>query len=123
MIYISSFISCDFDKYCKSYEGLKVFFMSYRQGRQHKNYFKYVFYKITKISATLDRSLSTRKALIHSIPISKVKDMKRDVLQALKRCFTSTQEMFYKHSRDVLQALKRCFTSTQEMFYELNFNN
>jgi hypothetical protein len=33
----------------------------------------------------LDRSIPTRKALIHSIPISEVKDMKRDVLRALKR--------------------------------------
>jgi hypothetical protein len=32
----------------------------------------------------LDRSISTRKALVHSIPTSKVKDMKSDVLQALK---------------------------------------
>jgi hypothetical protein len=32
----------------------------------------------------LDRSIPTRKALIHSISISEVKDMKSDVLQALK---------------------------------------
>jgi hypothetical protein len=32
----------------------------------------------------LDRSISTRKALVHSIPISEVKDMKSDVLRALK---------------------------------------
>jgi hypothetical protein len=32
----------------------------------------------------LDRSIPTREALIHSIPISEVKDMKSDVLQALK---------------------------------------
>jgi hypothetical protein len=31
----------------------------------------------------LDRSKSTREALIHSIPISEVKDMKSDVFQAL----------------------------------------
>jgi hypothetical protein len=30
----------------------------------------------------LDRSIPTREALVHSIPISKVKDMKSDVLQA-----------------------------------------
>jgi hypothetical protein len=28
----------------------------------------------------LDRSIPTRKALVHSIPISEVKDMKSDVL-------------------------------------------
>jgi hypothetical protein len=32
----------------------------------------------------LDRSIPTRKALVHSIPISELKDMKSDVLQALK---------------------------------------
>jgi hypothetical protein len=32
----------------------------------------------------LDRSIPIRKALIHSIPISEVKDMKSDVLRALK---------------------------------------
>jgi hypothetical protein len=32
----------------------------------------------------LDRSIPTREALVHSIPINEVKDMKSDVLQALK---------------------------------------
>jgi hypothetical protein len=32
----------------------------------------------------LDRSIPTRKALVHSIPISEVKDMKSDVLWALQ---------------------------------------
>jgi hypothetical protein len=32
----------------------------------------------------LDRSIPTREALVHSIPISEVKDMKSDVSQALK---------------------------------------
>jgi hypothetical protein len=32
----------------------------------------------------LDRSILTRKALVNSIPISDVKDMKSDILQALK---------------------------------------
>jgi hypothetical protein len=31
----------------------------------------------------LDRSIPTREALVHSFPISEVKDMKIDVLQAL----------------------------------------
>jgi hypothetical protein len=35
----------------------------------------------------LDRSIPTREALVHSIPISEVKDMKSDVLQALKGFF------------------------------------
>jgi hypothetical protein len=32
----------------------------------------------------LDRSISTREVLVHSIPISEVEDMKSDVLRALK---------------------------------------
>jgi hypothetical protein len=32
----------------------------------------------------VDRSIPTREALVHSIPISEVKGMKSDVLQALK---------------------------------------
>jgi hypothetical protein len=32
----------------------------------------------------LDRSIPTREALVHSIPISEEKDMKSDVLRALK---------------------------------------
>jgi uncharacterized protein with PQ loop repeat len=32
----------------------------------------------------LKRSIPTRKALVHSIPINKVKDMKSIILQALK---------------------------------------
>jgi hypothetical protein len=35
----------------------------------------------------VDRSIPTRKALVHSIPISEVKDMKSDVLRALKASF------------------------------------
>jgi hypothetical protein len=32
----------------------------------------------------LHRSIPTREALVHSIPISEVKDMKSDILQALQ---------------------------------------
>jgi hypothetical protein len=32
----------------------------------------------------VDRTIHIRKALVHSIPISEVKDMKSDVLRALK---------------------------------------
>jgi hypothetical protein len=32
----------------------------------------------------LDRSIPTREALVHSIPISEVKDMTSDILRALK---------------------------------------
>jgi hypothetical protein len=36
----------------------------------------------------LDRSIPTREALVHSIPISEVKDMKSDVLQAQFKQFS-----------------------------------
>jgi hypothetical protein len=32
----------------------------------------------------LDRSIPTRKALVHSIPINEVRDIQSDVLQALQ---------------------------------------
>jgi hypothetical protein len=36
----------------------------------------------------LPRSIPTREALVHSIPISEVKDMKSDVLRALMASFS-----------------------------------
>jgi hypothetical protein len=46
----------------------------------------------------LPRSIPTRKALVHSIPISEVKDMKSDVLQAQMASF------FEKNFEPCLQA-------------------
>jgi hypothetical protein len=43
-----------------------------------------IFLKKIKNCAMLDRSTPTREALVHSIPIGEVKDMKSDVLQVLK---------------------------------------
>jgi hypothetical protein len=40
--------------------------------------------KIKENCPMLDRSIRTRKSLVHSIPISEVKDMKSNVLWALK---------------------------------------
>ena len=54
------------------------------QFRQHKKLLQIFFYTIKENCAMVDRSIHTRKALVHSIPISEVKDMKSDVLQALK---------------------------------------
>jgi hypothetical protein len=43
-----------------------------------------IFFKKIKENCTmLDRFIPTREALVHSIPISEVKDMKSDVLWAL----------------------------------------
>jgi hypothetical protein len=39
----------------------------------------------------VDWSIHTRKALVHSIPISEVKDMKSDVLRALKGSFSGKE--------------------------------
>jgi hypothetical protein len=48
-----------------------------------------IFLKKLKIDcAMLDRSIPTKEALVHSIPISELKDMKSDVLQALKGSFS-----------------------------------
>jgi hypothetical protein len=43
-----------------------------------------IFKKIKENCAMVDRSIRTRKALVHSIPISEEKDTKSDVLRALK---------------------------------------
>jgi hypothetical protein len=43
-----------------------------------------IFLKNKENCAMLDRFIPTREALVHSILISEVKDMKSDVLQALK---------------------------------------
>jgi hypothetical protein len=53
-------------------------------GGQHKKLLQMFFKKIKENCAMLDRSIPTREALVHSIPISEVKDMKSDVLRALK---------------------------------------
>jgi hypothetical protein len=54
------------------------------QGEQHKKLLQIFFKKIKENCAMLDRSIPTRKALVHSVPISEVKDMKSDLLRALK---------------------------------------
>jgi hypothetical protein len=42
----------------------------------------------------LDRSIRTRKALVHSIPISEVIDMKSEVLRALKGSLSGKKTLF-----------------------------
>jgi hypothetical protein len=49
-----------------------------------KNFFKYFSKKTKKNCAMLDGCIPTRKALVHSIPSSEVKDMKSVVLRAVK---------------------------------------
>jgi hypothetical protein len=40
----------------------------------------------------LDRSIPTREAMVHSIPISEVKDMKSYVLRALKASLSEKKD-------------------------------
>jgi hypothetical protein len=43
--------------------------------------------------AILDRSILTKEALVYSIPISEVKDMKSDVLWALKASLSEEKKL------------------------------
>jgi hypothetical protein len=51
----------------------------------------------------LDRSITIREVFVHSIPINEVKDMKSDVLRALKASLSEEKNM--------------------NLVWELNFNN
>jgi hypothetical protein len=54
------------------------------QSGQHKKLLQIFSKKIKENCAMLDRSIPTREALVHSIPICEVKDIKSDVLRPLK---------------------------------------
>jgi hypothetical protein len=54
----------------------------------------------------LDRSVPTREALIHSIPISKVKDMNSDVLRAPKASF-SQKKLWTLFAGSILTIFKK----------------
>jgi hypothetical protein len=54
----------------------------------------------------LDRTIPTRKALVHSIPISEVKDMKSDVLRALKASL-SKKQIWTLFAGSILRILKK----------------
>jgi hypothetical protein len=73
----------DLDLYCRSYGDQKNSFhlrVVWAIQKTSSNN----FLKIKENCAMLVRSILTREALVHSIPISEVIDMKSDVLQALK---------------------------------------
>jgi hypothetical protein len=53
----------------------------------------------------LDRSIPTREALVHSIPICEVKDMKSDVLRALK-AFHSEKKLWTLFACSILIIFK-----------------
>jgi hypothetical protein len=55
-----------------------------RAGQATQKTFSNIFLQNKRNRAMLDMSIPTREALVHSILISEVKDMKSDVLRALK---------------------------------------
>jgi hypothetical protein len=65
-----------------------VFFRLKTGAGSTKNYNKKFLKKINKNCSMLGRSILTREALIHSIPINEVKGMKNDVLRTLKASFS-----------------------------------
>jgi hypothetical protein len=73
----------DLDLYCRSYGEQKNFF-HLRAVQAAQKTSSNIFLKMKKNCAMLDRSITSRKALVYSIPISEVKDMKSDALRALK---------------------------------------
>jgi hypothetical protein len=54
----------------------------------------------------LDRSIPTTKALVHSILSSEVKDMKNDVLRALK-AFLSRKKLWTLSADSILTIFKK----------------
>jgi hypothetical protein len=69
----------DFDLYCRSYGDQRNSFHLRAVRAVQKTSSKKI-----KNCAMINRSIPTREALVHSIPISEVKDMKSDVLRTLK---------------------------------------
>jgi hypothetical protein len=74
----------------------------------------------------LDRSIPTTEALVHSIPIREVKDMKSDVLQALKaslskKNFEPCLEAHFKQFSRKKNCIDFEFLSTTLSLLELTF--
>jgi hypothetical protein len=67
----------DLDLYCRSYEDQRNSFHLRAMQVAQKSSSNIFFLK--ENCAMVDRSIRTRKALVHSIPISEVKDMNNDV--------------------------------------------
>jgi hypothetical protein len=62
----------------------------------------------------LDRSIPTKEALVHSIPISEVKDMKSDVLRAWRH-------FFLKKTLNLIWGLNLNNFQERKIAYTLNF--
>jgi hypothetical protein len=71
------------DLYCKSFGDERNSF-HLKIGRAAPKTSSNIFLKIKGNFAMLYRSVHIREALVYSLPISEVKDMKSDVLRALK---------------------------------------
>jgi hypothetical protein len=55
----------------------------------------------------LNRPIPTREALVHSIPISEVKDMKNDVLRALKASLSEEKKLWTLFAGSILTIFKK----------------
>jgi hypothetical protein len=73
----------DLDLYFRSYGDQRNSF-HLRAVRAAQKTSSNSFLENKKNCAMLNRSIPTKEALVHSIPISEVNDMKSDVLRALK---------------------------------------
>jgi hypothetical protein len=73
----------DLDLFCRSYGDQRNSFHLRVEWATQKNSSN-IFLENKKNCAMLDKSIPTREALVHSIPINEVKDMTSDVLRALK---------------------------------------
>jgi hypothetical protein len=73
----------DLDLYCRNYGDQKNSFYL-RAIRATQKTSSNIFLLKNKNCTMLDRSISTRDSLVHSILISEVKDMTSNVLRALK---------------------------------------
>jgi hypothetical protein len=66
----------------------------------------------------LDRSIPTREALVHSIPIGEVKDMKNDVLRAPKASFKKKKALNLVWRLNFNNFQERKITHTLDFFLQ-----
>jgi hypothetical protein len=76
------------------------------QSGQHKKILQIFLKKIKENCGMLKRSIPTREALVHSISISEVKDMKSDVLRALKASL-SIKKLWTLFAGSILTTFKK----------------
>jgi hypothetical protein len=101
MIYISSFLLSDFNKYCNSSKGLKAFLLQCKATIKLLQFLFYILY--FKNLYLLDRSIPMREASVYSIPNSNQ--------------WNKTQEVVF--CNQLVHHLKK----TLKYVFQLNFNN